>query len=429
MFLFNKQKLGKIQDILKDINGIFLTLTALLIFTIVCIVAFAIDIKRISFIQNHIQNSIDSAVLSGCANLTTGILDQTKTELILRKHAHHFIEQGLGPEKAQKIAQSADVSVQSTHIPMQYKVILKSTYQLEPRDFILGSLIRVCFSEISCISTGMVQRDSQKTALSLNMVLDVSNSMNKPMTTNKQTKQLINYKEYQPQNLIPWEPDRPPKSKKSNFFKKNHLKTLSKRPPPSIVESPNSKLSFLKQASKTLVDILQDSTKNNPKALVRIGVIAYNDKIDRIIPLSNNFSNIKKEIDQLRASDDTNSYPAMKSAYNYLQPETSERKAHNISQNESLKKYIIFMSDGKNNHPLYGDSYTEEICKLARENGITIYTVYVDADADQRGERLLRTCASSDNNFYLVKKIEELADCFRNIAFRIQQKKVQIIPN
>ncbi|ONI60371.1 VWA domain-containing protein [Candidatus Liberibacter solanacearum] len=428
MFLFNKQKLGKIQDILKDINGTFLTLTALLIFTIVFIVAFAIDLTRISFIQNHIQNSIDSAVLSGCANLTTGILDQTKTELILRKHAQHFIEQGLGPEKAQKIAQSADVSVQSTHIPMQYKVRLKSTYQLEPRDFILGSLIRVCVSEISCISTGMIQRDSKKTALSLNMVLDVSHSMIEPMTTNQQTSQPINYKEYQFQNLIPWKPDRPQQSKKSKFKKKS-----SKNPvqalPPSVVESPNSKLAFLKQASKTLVDILQDSTKNNPKALVRIGVISYNHEIDRTIPLSNNFSNIKKDIDQLRASGDTNSHPAMKSAYNYLQPETSERKAHNISQNESLKKYIIFMSDGKNNHLLYGDSYTEETCKLARENGITIYTVYVNADADQSGERLLRACASSENHFYLVKKIEELADCFRNIAFRIQQKKVQIIPN
>ncbi|MBL0849245.1 MAG: VWA domain-containing protein [Candidatus Liberibacter ctenarytainae] len=451
MYLFNKL-LRKIHFFLKDKNGMFNILTILIFMLIICIIAFAKDLSRIYFIRSHMQNSIESAVLSVCTALITEKLDKNTIEERLKEKTKHHMAEVFDPEEIAQI-QEAKISIHYIH-PMQHKIRLESTYELESKDFILGDLVSKCIPNITCISTGMIQRDfHHKTALSLNMVLDVSGSMHyvDSMTDEQNRQHRIAATSVQNPSIwggaIQYQPQESRnKQKRSgglfNSSKKAPKKNTNNRIPNSPIASPNlpeptqkvspielpnSRLAFLKEASKTLVNMIQEGKKTS----ARIGIIAYNHGIEDQIPLTSNFSGINNKIEQLTASGGTNSFDAMKLAHSKLNPETSERRSHNLRDDEILKRYIVLITDGENSVPnrsrQFLDSETIKICEQAHRDNITVYTVSINAGPN--GDKLLKYCASSEDHFHLVKNSQELANHFKDIASRIQPKNVRLIPN
>ncbi|MBY7649708.1 MAG: hypothetical protein C4617_04360 [Candidatus Liberibacter europaeus] len=417
MFIFNKKRLlHKIYFYLETKNGMFLIITSFVIMIVFCFIAFAIDISRIYFIKHHIKSSIDNSILRGCSDIAASKkLNTEKTHNIIRKSVLHNISQILPQDKAIEVAQNTTISIQEIN-HMQYNIELKSGYQLPEKDFFFGSLITRNISNILCEGSGSAIKSSTKDNISIQMVLDVSESMNGYMYMNQNN--IVRAYGFQ-------QPTTYNQSKEKSFFNK-YKKTKQPTTKQPTTKQPMTKIQALKKASLQFIDSLQNN-RSNERTSIRVGLISYNDHITSdSVEMSSNLKYITNQIKyKLKASGATNTFYPMQSAYNSL-IQNYEIIAHGINQYETLKKFIIFMTDGENSNSNL-DYLTLEICQKCRDQGVKIYTILIGNSI--RGEDLLRKCSNSAENFYSTTDSKGLIDCFENISDRIQEKVVKINPN
>ena len=68
-----------------------------------------------------------------------------------------------------------------------------------------------------------------------------------------------------------------------------------------------------------------------------------------------------------------------------------------------------------------GDTYTDQICQAAKDQGIVIWGVGLEVD--DHGARVLRDCASSPSHFFRVEGVE-ISEAFSAIATQINQLRL-----
>ena len=178
-----------------------------------------------------------------------------------------------------------------------------------------------------------------------------------------------------------------------------------------------------------------------------------------IVPLTNNKTLLKNEIDLLQASGSTAGHIGaawgwylLSPNWGYLWPAASQPASYaELSKRDSrglplLQKFIVLMTDGAFNTAYCngvisrdstsgsgsaaehincdapnGHSFdqAEALCGGAKAAGITIYTVGFGIADDQRARDVMARCATDASHAYVASTGDELRQSFRDIATRI----------
>ncbi|MFV0256546.1 MAG: hypothetical protein EPS19_03875, partial [Candidatus Liberibacter solanacearum] len=234
-------------------------MSAFIIFASLIFVSFVIDISNVLHMKNHIRSSLDNAILSGCAIVVSdpkiNYLNPQEERIrdVIKKNAYVNMVQNFPAEHAAYIIENANISLSkdltSKH---KYKITMEVNHQFSEKNFILGFLMPNAITHISSISTGIIQKASEKRAFSVKMVLDCSGSMEESCGQ------------------------------------------------PSGRGKPRSKIYALKQASSDFVNSVQKTVQTFPQISARIGLITFNHVIIHDSKLSNNFKAIKKKISKMK---------------------------------------------------------------------------------------------------------------------------------
>lgn len=181
------------------------------------------------------------------------------------------------------------------------------------------------------------------------------------------------------------------------------------------------KMDVLKEAVANLVDHISASDPNNEYA--RMGAVAYNietkysDKFD----LRWNKSQVTAFANGLDATGGTNSADAMEWAYQGVTGpgEINEHYSKNGSKKPS--KFIVFMTDGENDFGRgnewkteEADRKTKETCQAAKNKEVTIFAVAFQAP--ERGQKLLKACATDNGKYYDAQSADDLLKAFTDIG-------------
>jgi len=154
------------------------------------------------------------------------------------------------------------------------------------------------------------------------------------------------------------------------------------------------KIDVLKQSVTLLFEELEESTPR-PDLLddaLRTGMSAYNTEIVSEQPISKGWKHLRGSVDNLVAAGGTNSTPALQSAYDQLTYDRTVRTSQNPKFDvNDLREYVVFMTDGVNNQPIWNEESTQ-LCETMRAEGIQIYSIAFAAP--ELGQLLLIDCAS-----------------------------------
>ena len=176
--------------------------------------------------------------------------------------------------------------------------------------------------------------------------------------------------------------------------------------------SSNNRMVALKAAVASLT---QKMINEDPdKKYVRMGAVAYSSyNYHTHVSMNWDPATVNTYTQSLSPGGGTNSSGAMRSAY-YALRGNSEETAHATKNEGDPKKFIIFMTDGVNNHSLY-DVWTKSYCRAAKDNeGVEIYSVAFQAPPHARN--LLKQCASSTSHYFEAENSAELIASFETIG-------------
>jgi len=188
----------------------------------------------------------------------------------------------------------------------------------------------------------------------------------------------------------------------------------------------NGKIGTLRKAGKRLLYRLY---KADPERdYVRSGLATYNNKLKTTVSMRWGVGKTYWTVDDLSAGGGTASTPAVDRVGGWLMGDT-EQQAHEAKNvhngNEfNLKRFLIFMTDGENNHAP-DDTATQNLCDQIKADGVEIYTVAFEAP--ERGEQLLRYCASDDDHYFDADNQDEFLSAFDEIGDRIETSLLRII--
>ena len=179
------------------------------------------------------------------------------------------------------------------------------------------------------------------------------------------------------------------------------------------------KIDVLKEAVADLTAHIAESDPTNEYA--RMGAVAYNSETKDSDKLSITWtkSKVTDFANALSASGGTNSEGAMKWGYEQVVGSTEINEHFSKNGSKVPSTFIVFMTDGENSTGSssqndYVDKQTLYYCSLAKEKGVTIFTVAFQAP--QRGKDLLSSCASGSSFYYDADSADELKQAFKNIG-------------
>ncbi|WP_028001549.1 vWA domain-containing protein [Sinorhizobium arboris] len=162
-------------------------------------------------------------------------------------------------------------------------------------------------------------------------------------------------------------------------------------------------------------DLLAQLVTADPQATyVRTGAVSYNSAQDAASNLSWGTKGAADYVDALVATGGTASGGAFKTAYQKVIAGT-EDSAHSAKNGQVPTKYIVFMTDGENNYA-NDDSVTKQWCDTAKANKVQIYSVAFMAP--DRGQKLLKYCASSSSHYFEADEASDLVAAFKAIGER-----------
>lgn len=173
-----------------------------------------------------------------------------------------------------------------------------------------------------------------------------------------------------------------------------------------------SKLRMLKTAASTMLGQMETA---DPKAkYVRTGAVSYQSFQDEEIDIAWGVNHTNTFIEDLSADGGTSSTDAMDLAFDTLKlSDGTEISAHQAMNGQIPERFIVFMTDGSNNHNA-DDNLTKAICDQAKNDGIGIFSVAFAAP--ERGQNLLSYCASSAGHYFEPETADELVAVFEYIG-------------
>lgn len=152
------------------------------------------------------------------------------------------------------------------------------------------------------------------------------------------------------------------------------------------------------QFGSTRIEVAKEAAMSAVEALTEqdnIGVIGFDDAAKWVVPLQSvsDPAAIQEQIGTLRADGGTAFYSALDEAFLALYGATTPQK------------HVIFLSDGQP-----GDTGFQNVVRAMREAGITLTTVAVGGDADQRLMRELATLGGGRS--YAVGEFDDVPKLF-----------------
>ena len=182
-----------------------------------------------------------------------------------------------------------------------------------------------------------------------------------------------------------------------------------------------TKMESLKLATAALLKTFTDA---DPKTeLIRTGAVSYNNNMQTPKAIAWGVSGVSSYVQALSPGGTTNSGEAFQMAYDSLVL-TSEATEHEKKNgNKTPDKYIVFMTDGENNVD-GADAKTRTYCEKARIAKITVYSIAFMAP--KNGEKLLRECATTSDDYYEPQNTASLVAAFQNIAKDASKRIVRL---
>ncbi|MEG8099532.1 vWA domain-containing protein [Candidatus Liberibacter brunswickensis] len=190
----------------------------------------------------------------------------------------------------------------------------------------------------------------------------------------------------------------------------------------------DAKITALKNSVINLLDVINSSIT---KKEVFMGLIGYTTRVEKNIKPSFEIDEIRKYVKDMNAIETglTDSTPAMNKAYQILTSDKKRSFLVNLFRSRTkipslnFQKYIVFLTDGENNNS-ESNTKTIKICEKARNNSIKIITVSLGTS--DRSQNFLKKCVGSPEYHYDVKNISSLLQVFKDIFQTIIHRKYQV---
>jgi Flp pilus assembly protein TadG len=153
-----------------------------------------------------------------------------------------------------------------------------------------------------------------------------------------------------------------------------------------------------------------------------------NPYLQPIMPLSYDWSRLKKVVDDMEPTGNTNQGIGLAWAWMTLgggAPFNAPAK----DPNYTYKDAIILLSDGLNTQNRWYsnasqiDARQKILCDNAKADNVTIYTVQVNTGSDPTSS-VLQYCASGPDKFFLVKSASQTASVFNSIGTSLTKLRV-----
>ncbi|MDK1490637.1 TadE/TadG family protein [Sinorhizobium sp. 7-81] len=397
---------------LKDRGGNFGMMTALVAPLLLAAGGVSIDMANMLMTKNQLQDATDAAALAAASALVSN--EQPNIEaakLIARK----FLKAQMagssatdspaeGEPEGTPTARAADGATPTSETPAWDDINVSEVNIIETPNGTKGKSFKVSIVNKHLIQfnamTRLLGTDSieletrataesateSKNALSMYLVLDRSGSMAWKTNTVDTTKSKCpNYTE-------------------ANWGRYPNLSATS----PCYV----TKINALKTAAG---DLFAQLLLADPESIyVRTGAVSYNASQDPAGSLAWGTTGAAAYVNALVATGGTASGNAFKTAYQKVIAST-EDTAHNGKNGQIPTKYIVFMTDGENNYA-NDDTVTKYWCDIAKANKVQIYSVAFMAP--DRGQALLKYCASSTSHYFEAEEAADLVAAFKAIGER-----------
>lgn len=185
---------------------------------------------------------------------------------------------------------------------------------------------------------------------------------------------------------------------------------------------PGSKAEALKQAATALFDGLD---KADPTAkFIRTGAISYANGMNGQSAMAWGTSAARTFVATMpRPVGGTDATNSVDTASNNIKVNPTKTDTESLEQrkngNDNADRAIVLMTDGEmtGNSDLWNSAIDQAVrtkCSDAKAAGIKIYTVAFMAP--QKGQDLLRFCATADSNYYESNSVDQLVAAFADIA-------------
>ncbi|WP_281978059.1 vWA domain-containing protein [Pseudorhizobium flavum] len=161
-------------------------------------------------------------------------------------------------------------------------------------------------------------------------------------------------------------------------------------------------------------DLLVTLQKTDPKErLIRTGAGGFSSDAFEPHSLEWGVVGTNQHVQDMNANGGTSSTKAFKKGVEALL-DRDEDAAHQAKNGLKPKKYIVFMTDGENNHHSDNNS-TNAQCNHAKAQNVTVYTVGFMLSSPTAKEFLLK-CATSSNHYFDATNGQALSAAFAKIA-------------
>lgn len=369
MFTSSLQKLKK--RFLADTSGNFAIMTAALLPVLLGFAGVGMELANIMQVKTDLQNTADSAVLAAA---TEARLKEGKaTDEEIKQSAKAFIAgqlaKDLSEDELKELKNKSPITLSTSDNTRGTTYVITTTINYTLKVNPLLSFIGVKTIDLSATSTA-TSSVNKGAPLSMYLVLDRSGSMSSPSCSSRQCP---------------------------------------------------SKMDSLKMAVSYLIDVLNkaDSTHTEKGSeLIRTAAVSYDDMTDFETSLAWGTNAIKQYVENLRPRGTTDATGAMTRAYHDLKKDTtSETQAH--KKNGSFDRYIVFMTDGE----MTGYGTADNVlgmCSKAKADGIKIFSVAFKAP--DRGQALLKSCASGPEYYFEPDNMEQIVSAFGEIARKASGK-------
>lgn len=377
------------RRLLRDRGGNFGIMTAIMMPVLIGAAGVAIDVSNMMLSQRELQEATDSAALAAATALASGkVADSTAAEDLAKDFVIGQMANYVDGDTEGKIRDATNVDIQTTTTATgkSYNITVDVGYSLTLSPF-LGAL-GYKNVDIAASSSTTSGTSNTKSALSMELVLDQSGSMNDPTNTCAKYNGRGNCKSY-------------------------------------VI-----KIEALKQAAGALFDALDNADPEHK--LVRTGVISYNNglvkdpwtkKVISVSAMDWGTQTSRTYVSTLTAKDGTDATEPMQLADSTIKKNDdnsdNESKQHKTMGNSKVDRFIVLMTDGEmtgnsNKWNSVKDQNVRDACDQTKKDGITIFTVAFMAP--DKGKSLLRYCASSAGNYYEAETMEKLISDFSSIA-------------
>ncbi|WP_411033476.1 vWA domain-containing protein [Shinella sp. BYT-45] len=392
------EKRSLVTRFLGDRSGNFAMMTAFAFPVMLAAGGVAMDLTNMVLAKAELQDAVDSAALAAASALSNDKKSVNDAKAIALSF---FKTQMSGPQAdgAQPGGAAATVNVEETAKAGEgksFKVTITSSYTVQ-----FNALTRLLGQTSATVSAKGTAESAtgSKNAISMFLVLDRSGSMS------FKTDEIAS-------RTVPCQ----------NWTSSNWGQSIRATTPCYV-----RKIAALKMAVTSLVGVL--NTIDPRQQYVRTGAVSYNDVMQKETELNWGTGGAITYVNALpeQPTGGTDSHRAFAKAVEKLAPEDASKEteigAHNRKSGLAPLKFIVFMTDGENTHydgkssdayAKKSDNDTLASCKEAKDAGVRVYTVAFMAP--ERGQTLLKSCATSTSDYYEADDMAALVSAFEAIG-------------